>query len=177
MVASQQELEASQEGHLRSSERRSADDGHTERIIDGAVGVDSTMVGADNGHIERINTDGVNTTVVGVDGEHSERNSANGVNCGRVANGVNSERNSANEVNYGRVDNGVNSKPNSANGINSEPNSANGVNPEPNSATDGGNSQLNTNSKRVREDAPKRGRAKMSRTELKMAPRSGRVEL
>ena len=93
MVASQQELEASQEGHLRSSERRSADDGHTERIIDGAVGVDSTMVGADNGHIERINTDGVNTTVVGVDGEHSERNSANGVNCGRVANGVNSQLN------------------------------------------------------------------------------------
>jgi hypothetical protein len=87
---------------------------------------------------------------------------------------VNSETNIANEVKCGRVANGVNSELNT-NGT--PPYSANGVNPKPNSATDGGNSQMNTNSKRVCEDAPKKGRAKMSMTELKMAPRSGRVEL
>jgi len=94
--------------------------------------------------------------MVAVDGDHSERTSANGINCERVANGVNSQLNSASEGGQ-RV--------------------ANGVNSQLNSASEGGNSELNIGSKRSREDAPKRGRAKMSRTELKMAPRSGKVEL
>ena len=71
--------------------------------------------------------------------------------------GDHSERTSANGISYERV--------------------ANGVNSQLNSASEGGNSELNIGSKRSREDAPKRGRAKMSRTELKMAPRSGKVEL
>ncbi|XP_039815223.1 uncharacterized protein LOC120678134 [Panicum virgatum] len=94
--------------------------------------------------------------MVVVDGDHSERTSANGINCERVANGVNSQLNSASEGGQ-RV--------------------ANGVNSQLNSASEGGNSEMNIGSKRSREDAPKRGRAKMSRTELKMAPRSGKVEL
>ena len=71
---------------------------------------------------------------------------------------------------------GDHSERTSANGISCE-RVANGVNSQLNSASEGGNSELNIGSKRSREDAPKRGRAKMSHTELKMAPRSGKVEL
>jgi len=83
---------------------------------------------------------------------------SNGVNSTMVAvDGDHSERTSANGISCERV--------------------ANGVNSQLNSASEGGNSELNIGSKRSREDAPKRGRAKMSRTELKMAPHSGKVEL
>ena len=98
--------------------------------------------------------------VGGANGEHSERSSANGMNHERVADGVNSQLNGTSD------------------GANCELNgTSDGLNSPLNGASDGGNSHGNIGSKRVRLDAPKRGRAKMSRTELKMAPRSGRVEL
>lgn len=130
------------------------------------------------GHLKKGSADGtksnrVNTRRVAALATSSERTSggnsktaagdaslggSNGVNSTMVAvDGDHSERTSANGINCERV--------------------ANGVNSQLNSASEGGNSELNIGSKRSREDAPKRGRAKMSRTELKMAPRSGKVEL
>ena len=135
--------------HTGSLERSSAD------------GSNSRMVGVDDGHTRRINADGVDSTMVGgANGEHSERSSANGMKHERVANGVNSQLNGTSD------------------GANCELNgTSDGLNSPLNGASDGGNSHGNIGSKRVRLDAPKRGRANMSRTELKMAPRSGRVEL
>ena len=116
----------------------------------------------------------VNTRRAGAHTESSGRSSADGVNSILVAEGgVNStmvgadcehsERNNANGASHG-----VNTQLNGA---------SDGVNSQLNGASDGGNSHVNIGSKRVLGDAPKKGRAKMSRTELKMAPRSGRVEL
>jgi len=93
----------------------------------------------------------------GTDGSHTERMRLDGDSTMFAADGQHSERSSANGINSARE--------------------ANGADSLLNSATEGGNSELNIGSKRVREDVPKRGRAKMSRTELKMAPHSGRVEL
>jgi len=135
--------------HTGSSERSSAD------------GSNYRMVGVDDGHTRRINADGVDSTMVGgANGEHSERSSANCMNHERVANGVNSQLNG--------ISDGANCELNGT---------SDGLNSPLNGASDGGTSHGNIGSKRVRLDAPKRGRAKMSRTELKMAPRSGRVEL
>ncbi|CAN6340144.1 unnamed protein product [Urochloa humidicola] len=150
----------SKEAHVGSSERSTAVQsnkrkgvhaGSSERTIaDGCKSkraMNNRRVGAHTG-------DDANCTMVGADGEHSERNSANG-----ASHGVNSQLNGASD--------GVNSQ---LNGV------ADGVNSQLNGSSDGVNSQQN-GSNRVLMDAPKRGRAKMSRTELKMAPRSGRVEL
>jgi len=106
----------------------------------------------------------VNTRRAGAHTESSGRSSADGVNSTMVgADCEHSERNSANGASHG-----VNTQLNGA---------SDGVNSQLNGASDGGNSHVNIGSKRVLGDAPKKGRAKMSRTELKMAPRSGRVEL
>ncbi|RLM74430.1 hypothetical protein C2845_PM15G07700 [Panicum miliaceum] len=97
--------------------------------------------------------------MVAADGGHNERINADGANCMMVAaDGEHSERSSAYGINSGRR-------------------AGNAVISELNGASDCGNSQLNIGSQRVRENAAKRGRAKMSRTELKMVPRTGRVEL
>ncbi|CAN6311540.1 unnamed protein product [Urochloa humidicola] len=136
----------------RSSERTIAHSHRSKRVLN------NRGAGAHTG-------EDANCTMVGADGEHSERNSANG-----ASHGVNSQLNGATD--------GVNSQLNGvADGVNSQVNgSSNGVSSQLNGSSDGVNSQQN-GSKRVLVDAPKRGRAKMSRTELKMAPRSGRVEL
>ena len=154
----------SKEDHARTSKKGSADGTKSNRVNTRRVAALATSSERTSGGNSKTaagdaslgGSNGVNSTMVAVDGDHSERTSANGINYERVANGVNSQLNSASEGGQ-RV--------------------ANGVNSQLNSASEGGNSELNIGSKRSREDAPKRGRAKMSRTELKMAPRSGKVEL
>ena len=109
------------------------------------------------GSSRKVGADVGNSNMGGTDGSHTERMRLDGDSTMFAADGQHSERSSANGINSARE--------------------ANGADSLLNSATEGGNSELNIGSKRVREDVPKRGRAKMSCTELKMAPRSGRVEL
>lgn len=157
---------------VQSNRRKEAHVGSPERII--ADGRRSTRLSS-----KRVVAHSSSSERSRADGERSERTrtSANG-----GSHGVNSQLN-------GHSSDGVNSQLNGAtDGVNSQLNSAShAVNSQLNAHSDGVNSQLNSGShgvnsqpngsKRVHANAPARGRAKMARTELKMAPRSGKVEL
>jgi hypothetical protein len=135
-----------------STERRVAADGNTVRIANAAID------DVDNIETRNANVDG-NTERGGCAARNTERRvSAAGVHSRIVAS--NSERTSAVRGDgdaCGRVTTDVNSRLSGGSG--------------------GVNSNLNIGSKRGCQALAKRGRAKMSRTELAVPPRSGRVEL
>jgi hypothetical protein len=135
-----------------STERRVAADGNTVRIANAAID------DVDNIETRNANADG-NTERGGCAARNTERRvSAAGVHSRMVAS--NSERTSAVRGDgdaCGRVTTDVNSRLSGGSG--------------------GVNSNLNIGSKRGCQALAKRGRAKMSRTELAVPPRSGRVEL
>jgi len=130
----------------------------------------SRRVGADGGNSDRSSPNGVqssrnNATRVRADCGSSERSSLDGVQSNRnqsrriAGDGGNFRRSSPAGVNSER----------SANAGDSQQNGS-GDGAQLNGGSEGGNSQLNVN-------PSKRGRGKLTRTELKMVPRSGRVQL
>jgi hypothetical protein len=148
----------------------------------------ATRVRADCGSSERNSLDGVQSNRnqsrrIAADGGNFRRSSPASVQSNRnksrslETDDGNSERSGANggnpQLNGGDGPSGGNSERIIANASDSQQNgSGDGA-----QGTEGVNSQLNVGSKQGCENPSKRGRGKLNRTELKMVPRSGRVQL
>ncbi|KAL6660880.1 hypothetical protein ACP70R_000264 [Stipagrostis hirtigluma subsp. patula] len=144
-----------------SSQRSNADAANCQRSS--AVGFSS----------QRRSTDGLNSQRTSAVGFNSQRRSSDGVNSQRSADGINSQRLGANSVNSERSGaDGDNSPVVGADGLNSQTSYGSGDN-----SNDGVENSTAIDTTQAIEDPPRRGRKKRSRTQLRLPPRTGKVQL